>query len=97
MINQIIKDWVGEDIKDYRKRYKEWGEEMRMLKQIEERAYNQALQDLTSRIPQLTERIIGIMQKIVDDIYEEPEKTDDDVFEARVIEDLIDILKESKE
>lgn len=88
MINKIIKDWVGEEKKEIK-------EDSIFINYLN--GYNQALQDLTSRIPLLTERIINIMQKIVDDIYDEPEKTDDDVFEARVIEDLIDTLKGGKE
>lgn len=88
MINKVIKDWVGEEKKEIK-------EDSIFINYLN--GYNQALQDLKSRIPQLTERIINIMQKIVDDIYDEPEKTDDDVFEARVIEDLIDTLKGGKE
>ena len=57
-IDKILEEEIGRDVKDYRKQYKEWGEEMRIFKTIEEMAYNQALEDLKSRIPQIKERII---------------------------------------
>lgn len=48
MINKIIKDWVGEEKKEIK-------EDSIFINYLN--GYNQALQDLKSRIPQLTERI----------------------------------------
>lgn len=103
MINKIIKDWVGEERTEKTVHTPNCtrgtckNNHFFCAISPEDEAVNEYIQDLTSRIPQLTERIFEIMQKQVDDIYEEPERTDDDIFEARVIEDFINTLKGGKE
>ena len=51
MINQIIKDWVGEDQDEIKAHNESMEEKWRVL------GYNQAKAELRATIPQLTERI----------------------------------------
>jgi predicted ATPase with chaperone activity len=39
--------------------------------------------------------IVEMIQKQIDDIYEEPEKTEDDISEARVMEEIISLLQDN--
>lgn len=84
--NEIIK-WIGDDTYFPERESDDLDE-----------GYNTALADLRNKAPELDQSIIAIfvskIQKQIDDIYEEPEKTDDDIYEARVMEELISLLQE---
>lgn len=64
MINQIIKDWVGEDrelMEDKRiKKASETDKKIEMYRM----GYNNAKTELRATIPQLTERIIEIINTV---------------------------------
>lgn len=83
MINKIIKDWVGEEKKEIK-------EDSIFINYLN--GYNQALQDLKSRIPQLTERI-------VENVIKENDRAGDFHPDCVVIPlyKLKDTLKEGKE
>lgn len=84
MINKIIKDWVGEDssIADaYSKRHNQqvlWSDI----------GYNQAKAELRESIPQLTERIVEIIESHRDRDLPEEEKHQCNVLINDILKDL---------
>ena len=91
-IDKILEEWIGEEKGKEKTIFKRPKEE---LDRIE--GYNILLQDLKSRIPQIKERIIKMIENEKEELQHLSMLMGDDIGFEKTIDHIINTLKGGKE